>query len=131
MIQHRWLTIWELVLKEHNGDYLDDVTLLEHIQLLLQPQTQHINILQETKAYLHLAKVEEKLYSYGLIEKPSNTYNVLLDKAIKSKRWKKWMLKEDADLTVEEILVKIKSLRMKYLILRVITFNDEEVKKRD
>lgn len=55
-------------LKEHNGDYLDDVTLLEHIP----SQITATNIApqygtEETRAYMNLAKAEAKLVEYGLV----------------------------------------------------------------
>lgn len=92
-------------LKEHNGDYLDDVTLLMHSPAKITAT----NIApqygtQETRAYLNLAKVEEQLLDLGTISSKSNIASVLLDLSIKSERWRKWMVGEDTDLTVEDIL---------------------------
>lgn len=118
-------------LKEHNGDYLDDVTLLEHIP----SQITATNVApqygtEETRAYLNLASVEKKLLKYGLIEEASTTYQTLLIHAIKSERWRKWMVGEQKDLTVEQILEPgNETLQAEILdIAGHYTFNDDEVK---
>ena len=116
-------------LKEHNGDYLDDVTLLEHIPSEITatnvaPQYGTV----ETRAYLHLAGVEAKLVQYGLVEEASKTRDVLLVHAIKSERWRKWMVGDQTKLTVDEIM-KDEQLSEEILdIAGHYTFNDEEVK---
>lgn len=118
-------------LKEHNGDYLDDVTLLEHIP----SQITATNVApqygtEETRAYLNLAEVEQKLLQYGLIKEASSVYQTLLIHAIKSERWRKWMVGEQKDLTVEQILEPgNESLQAEILdIAGHYTFNDDEVK---
>ncbi|MGY3777110.1 class II D-tagatose-bisphosphate aldolase non-catalytic subunit [Isobaculum melis] len=116
-------------LKEHNGDYLDDVTLLEHIP----SEITATNVApqygtEETRAYLNLAAVEAKLVENGLIETPSNTREVLLVHAIKSERWRKWMVGDQVNLTVDEIM---KDAALSEEILDIAghyTFNDEAVK---
>lgn len=116
-------------LKEHNGDYLDDVTLLEHIPSEITatnvaPQYGTV----ETRAYLHLAGVEAKLVQYGLVEEASKTRDVLLVHAIKGERWRKWMVGDQTKLTVDEIM-KDEELSEEILdIAGHYTFNDEEVK---
>ncbi|MGT2929323.1 class II D-tagatose-bisphosphate aldolase non-catalytic subunit [Streptococcus dentasini] len=117
-------------LKEHNGDYLDDVTLLEHIPshvtaTNVAPQYGT----EETRAYLNLAKVEAKLVEYGLVKEASNIREVLLVHAIKSERWRKWMVGDQTKLTVDEILKGDKELQEEILdIAGHYTFNDDEVK---
>ena len=118
-------------LKEHNGDYLDDGTLLEHIP----SQITATNVApqygtEETRAYLNLAEVEQKLLQYGLIKEASTVYQTLLIHAIKSERWRKWMVGEQKDLTVEQILEPgNESLQAEILdIAGHYTFNDDEVK---
>lgn len=118
-------------LKEHNGDYLDDVTLLEHIP----SQITATNVApqygtEETRAYLNLVAVEEKLVEYGLISNPSNTKNTLLEHAIKSERWRKWMVGDQKNLTVEQIMDSDDStLQSEILdIAGHYTFNDDAVK---
>ncbi|MGM0166123.1 hypothetical protein IGI39_001080 [Enterococcus sp. AZ135] len=118
-------------LKEHNGDYLDDVTLLEHIP----SQITATNVApqygtEETRAYLNLAAVEAKLVKYGLVKDVSNTREVLLEHAIKSERWRKWMVGEQKELTVEEIMTQ-NDAELQAEILDIAghyTFNDDEVK---
>ncbi|WP_067837768.1 class II D-tagatose-bisphosphate aldolase non-catalytic subunit [Amphibacillus sediminis] len=119
-------------LKEHNGDYLDDVTLLEHIP----SQITATNVApqygtEETRAYLKLATVEQKLKSYGLIDNISKTRETLLIHAIKSERWRKWMVGEQKDLTVDQIL-DMQDDKLQAEILDIAghyTFNDAEVKE--
>lgn len=118
-------------LKEHNGDYLDDVTLLEHIP----SQITATNVApqygtEETRAYLKLATVEAKLMEYGLVEEPSKTRETLLIHAIKSERWRKWMVGDQKELTVDQIL-ETKDDQLQAEILDIAghyTFNDDEVK---
>lgn len=116
-------------LKEHNGDYLDDVTLLEHIP----SEITATNIApqygtEETRAYLNLAAVEEKLVSNGLVREASKTKEVILDHAIKSGRWKKWVSDEQKDITEKEILEDEHLTNEIYDTAGHYTFNDEEVK---
>ncbi|WP_455647891.1 class II D-tagatose-bisphosphate aldolase non-catalytic subunit [Lonepinella koalarum] len=91
-------------LKEHNGDYLDDKSLLEHIPSQITatnvaPQYGSV----ETRAYLNLAEVEQKLVQQGLIKQPSNTRQVLLEEAVRCERWRKWMIGDQTKLTLAEI----------------------------
>lgn len=116
-------------LKEHNGDYLDDVTLLEHIP----SEITATNVApqygtEETRAYLNLAAVEAKLVENGLITKPSKTREVLLVHAIKSERWRKWMVGAQKELTVDEIMQDAALSEEILDIAGHYTFNDEEVK---
>lgn len=116
-------------LKEHNGDYLDDVTLLEHIP----SEITATNVApqygtEETRAYLNLAAVEAKLVENGLVTEPSKIREVLLVHAIKSERWRKWMVGDQKELTVAEIM-QDKALSDEILdIAGHYTFNDDEVK---
>lgn len=116
-------------LKEHNGDYLDDVTLLEHIP----SEITATNVApqygtEETRAYLNLAAVEAKLVENGLVTKPSKTREVLLVHAIKSERWRKWMVGSQKELTVNEIMQDATLSDEILDIAGHYTFNDEEVK---
>lgn len=119
---------YKVGLKEHNGDYLDDVSLLMHIP----SQITATNIApqygtEETRAYLKLAEVEQELASKNLIDEASMVYDVLLDHAIKSERWRKWMVGDQVNLTVDEI-VQDKDLSEEILdIAGHYTFNDPEV----
>ncbi|WP_207940386.1 hypothetical protein DOK78_002129 [Enterococcus sp. DIV2402] len=118
-------------LKEHNGDYLDDITLLEHIP----SEITATNVApqygtEETRAYLNLAAVEARLVENGLVKESSNTRETLLIHAIKSERWRKWMVGEQKELTVEQILDSgDDQLQAEILdIAGHYTFNDDEVK---
>lgn len=117
-------------LKEHNGDYLDDVTLLEHIpsQIIATNVAPQYGT-EETRAYLKLAEVERKLKEEGLIEKTSNIRHVLLVDAIECGRWRKWVMGEQKNLTTEEIF-KDKVLSNEILdIAGHYTFNNNDVKR--
>ncbi|PTI34125.1 sugar-phosphate kinase, partial [Mammaliicoccus vitulinus] len=53
-------------LKEHNGDYLDDVSLLEHIPSNITATNVAPQYgTEETRAYLKLAKLEARLFENG------------------------------------------------------------------
>lgn len=117
-------------LKEHNGDYLDDVTLLEHIpsQIIATNVAPQYGT-EETRAYLKLAEVEHKLKEEGLIEKTSNIRHVLLVNAIECGRWRKWVIGEQKNLTTEEIF-EDEVLSNEILdIAGHYTFNNDDVKK--
>lgn len=116
-------------LKEHNGDYLDDVSLLEHIPsdiaaTNVAPQYGT----EETRAYLKLAALEEKLAENELVVNKSNTRAVLLDHAINSERWRKWMTGDQRNLTTKEIVADPKLSGEILDIAGHYTFNDDEVK---
>ena len=88
--------------KEHNGDYLSDKILLEHPVLDITA----MNVAPEfgtveTRAYLELAKVEERTVAK---EKQSNVAKEMAIDAVRSERWRKWMVGDTATATVEEVL---------------------------
>lgn len=119
-------------LKEHNGDYLDDVSLLEHIPSNITATNVAPQYgTEETRAYIKLATVEDKLFDYGLVKEKSNVKEVLLKNAIESGRWKKWMVGNQRDLTVDEILnSNEENLKLEILdIAGHYTFNYDEVKE--
>lgn len=120
---------YKVGLKEHNGDYLDDVSLLMHIPSNITATNVAPQYgTEETRAYLKLAEVEQKLLAKKLIDSSSNVYDVLLNHAIKSERWRKWMVGDQVNLTVEEI-TSDKELSAEILdIAGHYTFNDDEVK---
>lgn len=116
-------------LKEHNGDYLDDVTLLEHLPSTITATNVAPQYgTEETRAYLNLAQVEAKLVEYGLVKEASKIRETLLLKAIESQRWRKWMVGDQVNLTVEEIKAD-EALSEEILdIAGHYTFNDPAVK---
>ena len=88
--------------KEHNGDYLSDKILLEHPVLGITA----MNVAPEfgtveTRAYLELARVEERCVA---AEKRSNIVAEMARDAVKSERWRKWVVGDTANATVEEVL---------------------------
>lgn len=116
-------------LKEHNADYLDDVTLLEHIPAHVTASNVAPQYgTEETRAYLKLCDVEQLLVDNGLCDDPSSLRTTLLVKAIKTERWRKWMCGDDVKLQVDDIL---KNERLSLEILDIsghYAFNDPEVK---
>ncbi|RPK08283.1 class II D-tagatose-bisphosphate aldolase non-catalytic subunit [Priestia endophytica] len=117
-------------LKEHNGDYIEDDVLLAHLPAHITATNVAPQYgTEETRAYLSLSKVEEKLKEEGLIKEKSNIRNILLEHAIKSERWRKWVVGEQKDVTVDEIF-KDENLAEEILdIAGHYTFNNEEVKE--
>lgn len=117
-------------LKEHNGDYFDDVTLLEHIPSnIVASNVAPQYGTQETRAYLNLAKVEKRLKEQGLIENVSAVRDVLLEHAIKCERWRKWMVGEQKNLTIAQI-TNDSTLSEEILdIAGHYTFNEDKVKQ--
>jgi len=102
--------------KEHNGDYLSDKILLEHPVLGITA----MNVAPEfgtveTRAYLELARVEERCVA---AEKRSNIVAEMARDAVKSERWRKWVVGDTANATVEEVL-KDKELQIRLPIFAV------------
>ena len=116
-------------LKEHNGDYLDDITLLEHIPSAITATNVAPQYgTEETRAYLNLAALEARLSDYGLIEQPSELRRVLLEEAVKSERWRKWMVGEQKNLTFDEIAEDAALAEEILDIAGHYTYNYEKVK---
>ena len=116
-------------LKEHNGDYLDDAILLQHpawgvTAMNVAPEFGTV----ETQSYLKLAEVEDSLHKEGLLSDKSNIALVLTTEAVKSGRWKKWMVDSKDKLSIEEIL---QDKDLAHLITEIsghYTFNNPAVK---
>lgn len=88
--------------KEHNGDYLSDKILLEHPHLGVTAMNVAPEFgVVETRAYLELAKVEERNVP---AEKRSALTAVMAEFAVRSQRWRKWVLEDMANASVEEVL---------------------------
>ena len=116
-------------LKEHNGDYLDDVILLQHpawgvTAMNVAPEFGTV----ETQAYLKLSEVEDSLYAEGLISDKSNIALVLTTEAVKSGRWKKWMVDGKDKLSIKEILEDKELARLITEISGHYTFKNPLVK---
>lgn len=117
-------------LKEHNGDYLDDPTCLEHPALGVTA----MNVAPEfgtveTQAYLKLIETENRLVEQGLIKEPSKLGEALREESVNSGRWKKWMVDGKDKLTPEEIFKDEKLTRLITEISGHYTFNNPRVKE--
>lgn len=116
-------------LKEHNGDYLDDSVLLKHPALGITG----MNVAPEfgtveTQAYLKLLDIEDELYKDGFLDNKSNLREIMTEEAVKSGRWKKWMVDGKDQLEPERILA---DSELSYLITEIsghYTFNNKSVK---
>ncbi|MBR1830765.1 MAG: class II D-tagatose-bisphosphate aldolase, non-catalytic subunit [Atopobiaceae bacterium] len=118
-------------LKEHNCDYLDDETMLIHQAAGVTASNVAPQFgTEETRAYLRLAHLEQTLVEKGLIkaEDASNLRDVLLDHAIRTERWRKWMVGDDTKLTVEQIFANDEKALAILDIAGHYTFNEPEVK---
>jgi len=92
-------------LKEHNGDYLSDFVLYTHPILGITATNVAPEFgVAETSAYLLLAQVEEEAYGKGMLKARSNFRNVIQEEAVKCQRWRKWMVGDAADASVEEVM---------------------------
>lgn len=88
--------------KEHNGDYLRDSILLEHphIGVTAMNVAPEFGVV-ETRAYLALAAVEERNVP---AERRSRLAEAMAEHAVKSQRWRKWVVGDTVNATVEEVL---------------------------
>ena len=116
-------------LKEHNCDYLDDITMLIHVPAGVTASNVAPQFgTEETRALLRLAELEGKLAEKGLVAEPSRLRDVLLERAILTERWRKWMVGEDTKLTVEQIFADPEKALVILDIAGHYTFNEEPVK---
>ena len=116
-------------LKEHNCDYLDDITMLIHAPAGVTASNVAPQFgTEETRALLRLAELEGKLAEKGLVAEPSHLRDVLLERAILTERWRKWMVGEDTKLTVEQIFADPEKALVILDIAGHYTFNEEPVK---
>lgn len=121
---------YDVYLKEHNADYLMEPSLLEHIPARVSAANVAPEFgTTETRGYLKLCKVEEKLNDNGIITKKSKLKSILLENAIKTGRWKKWVSIEKSDLSYDEILNDKKLAEEILDIAGHYALNNEAVKK--
>lgn len=121
---------YKIGLKEHNGDYLSDDILLKHLPLGITA----MNVAPEfgtveTQAYLQLIKVEKILNDQGQIKNPSNLFETLTTEAVKSEKWRKWMVGENSKLDISDVLKNNQLSEKITEICGHYTFNNENVKK--
>ncbi len=117
-------------LKEHNGDYFDDITLLQHVPakvtaVNVAPQYGTV----ETNAILTLIDLERKLKEEGLIKELSKVEEPILTYAIESKRWRKWVGKDQQNLSEEEIKADKELTTIIYDCAGHYTFNNDVVRE--
>ena len=77
---------------------------------------------------MKLAEVEDSLHEEGLIKDKSDIALVLTMEAVKSGRWKKWMVDGKDKLSIEEILEDKELARLITEISGHYTFNNPKVK---
>ena len=92
-------------LKEHNSDYLSDEALLTHPALGVGSSNVAPEFgVAETRAYLTLAKLERALHNAGTVPQHGDLFQVLSGAAVKTGRWRKWMVGKTAGYSVDRIL---------------------------
>ena len=113
-------------LKEHNGDYLSNAILLEHPVIGLDAMNVAPEFgLVETEALLELAKIEEK---FTAKEKQSNICATLSLHAVRSERWRKWMVGDKRSADVQEIMKNQEDVDLITTMCGHYTLEDKEVK---
>lgn len=116
-------------LKEHNCDYLSDATMLIHAAAGVTASNVAPQFgTEETRALLELCEVEERLAAEGLVESSSKLRDTLLEHAIRTERWRKWMVGDDVNLSVEDIFADEEKALIVLDIAGHYTFNEDEVK---
>jgi len=98
---HKITSRYNLVLKEHNADYLDDYYLKMHPELGIGMSNVAPEFAKlETEALLALADIEEKYISINNIEtiNKSDFINVLFTHVKQSNKWKKWLIDKTAEV---------------------------------
>ena len=92
-------------LKEHNADYLEDRALLHHPLLRVSAANVAPEFgVEESRAYLALARAEEEQRAAGWIAESSDFLPTFTRRAVASERWRKWMTGADGELSVEAAL---------------------------
>ncbi len=88
--------------KEHNGDYLSDKILLEHPVLGITAMNVAPEFgVVETRAYLELAATEKRTVAPDVCSKLAQEMSAA---AVKSERWRKWMVGDTATADVDQVL---------------------------
>ena len=91
--------------KEHNADYLSEDDLKLHPKLGITSANVAPEFgLEETKTLLNLADKEDEMIKSHPNKRSSEFRKVIQKSALESGRWKKWLFKEDANLTEKDII---------------------------
>jgi len=116
--------------KEHNADYLPLNVLKVHPELGITGANVAPEFgLVETKALLKLARQEEEAIEAGSDMGSSEFASVIQKAALECGRWKKWLLKEDAHLTAEEIAEIPEKLAEVTAVCGHYVFNRDDVRQ--
>ena len=92
-------------IKEHNGDYLSETILCMHPALgVTSANVAPEYGVAETAAYLILADMEQQYAKLGMVEKASDFYTVIREATVRSERWRKWLMGDDAVKPVDTVL---------------------------
>ncbi len=92
-------------LKEHNADYLSEFILYMHPLLGITAANVAPEFgVMETGSYLLLADIEREAYNRGILKDKSDFTEVIQRSAVKSQRWRKWMMGDVGALSVEEVM---------------------------
>lgn len=115
--------------KEHNADYLPLDILKMHPGLGITGANVAPEFgLVETRSLLKLAEQEKQAIGESCME--SSNFAPLIQKAaLESGRWKKWLMKEDADLTEKDIAESPEKLAEITDVCGHYVFNREDIHK--
>jgi tagatose-1,6-bisphosphate aldolase non-catalytic subunit AgaZ/GatZ len=116
-------------LKEHNGDYLSDFLLGIHPSIGVAAANVAPEYgVAETRALLLLDKMEKYFRSIGLTENSSDFKDVFTDAAIKSERWRKWVVGDKKSYSPEDVKNDPETAALVVDIAGHYTFNNDAVK---
>ena len=116
-------------LKEHNGDYLSPFILELHPALGITATNVAPEYgVVETQTLLRLSQIEQWLYDRKMIAGQSQFYQVFARASIESQRWRKWMVGQVRDYTVDQVLADQELAAQVVEICGHYTFNDPAVK---
>ena len=114
-------------LKEHNGDYLENKILLEHPVIGLSAMNVAPEFgLVETEAYFDLVQIENKFFDE---KKRSRLYETVAERAVASLRWRKWMVGEKRDYSVDQISRSPQDMALIAKMCGHYTFDESVVKE--
>jgi len=114
--------------KEHNADFLDERSLRRHPEIdIAAANTGPEFSAVETKAYLKLAELEENSIKEENLLPISNFVSLLSKSALDSERWRKWLTREDQNLSKEKIARDKDKLREVTIISTRYVINQPEV----
>lgn len=114
-------------LKEHNGDYLSNAILLEHpiIGVTAMNVAPEFGLV-ETEAFLELTQTEDKFVAES---KRSGLRSLLAWAAVRGERWRKWMVGDKRDASVEEIMQSEDDVALITKMCGHYTLNQPQIKQ--